>query len=72
MIRYIKIEDSNNRDAELTFKSVRSDNNIFLALETGEKPINKKVIKSTLEKSIFLSLKQALQIKKIITIFQKN
>ena len=53
MIRYIKIEDSNNRDAELTFKSVRSDNNIFLALETGEKPINKKVIKSTLEKSIF-------------------
>ena len=41
MIRYIKIEDSNKRDAELTFKSINSGNKVFLALESGEKPTNK-------------------------------
>ena len=43
MIRYIKIEDSNNRDAELTFKSVRTGNTVFLAMENGEKPLSKKI-----------------------------
>ena len=54
----------------MTFKSVRSDN-IFLALETGEKPINKKVIKSTLEKSIFSLIETSSPNQKIITIFQE-
>ena len=52
MIRYIKIEDSNKRDAELTFKSINSGNKVFLALESGEKPTNKKVIKSSQNNSL--------------------
>ena len=47
MIRYIKIEDENKRDAEITFKSVTQKNTVYLALENGKKPINKKVIKSS-------------------------
>lgn len=47
MIRYIKIEDENKRDAEITFKSVAQKNSVYLALENGVKPINKKVIKSS-------------------------
>jgi hypothetical protein len=47
MIRYIKIEDENKRDAEITFKSVTQNNSVYLALENGVKPINKKVIKSS-------------------------
>lgn len=47
MIRYIKIEDENKRDAEITFKSVTQKNKVYLALENGKKPINKKVIKSS-------------------------
>ena len=49
MIRYIKLEDENKRDAEITFKSVTQKNMVFLALEDGKKPINKKVIKSSKE-----------------------
>lgn len=47
MIRYIKIEDENKRDAEITFKSVTQRNTVYLALENGKKPTNKKVIKSS-------------------------
>ena len=47
MIRYIKIEDSQKRDAEITFKSINSKASIYLAIETGEKPKKKKVIKSS-------------------------
>ena len=52
MIRYIKIEDSKKRDAEITFKSINSGSSINLALETGEKPITKKVIKSSKDHSL--------------------
>ena len=52
MIRYIKLEDSKKRDAEITFKSINSGSSIYLAIETGEKPENKKVIKSSKDKSI--------------------
>ena len=58
MIRYIKIEDSNNRDAELTFKSVRTGNTVFLAMENGEKPLSKKIIKSSKEKNLKSLLKK--------------
>lgn len=47
MIRYIKIEDEDKRDAEITFKSVTQKNLVYLALENGKRPINKKVIKSS-------------------------
>ena len=47
MIRYIKIEDENKRDAEITFKSVTQKNTVYLALKNGKKPLNKKVIKSS-------------------------
>ena len=52
MIRYIKIEDSKKRDAEITFKSINSKASIYLAIETGEKPENKKVIKSSKDKGL--------------------
>ena len=52
MIRYIKIEDSKKRDAEITFKSINSGSSISLALETGEKPITKKVLKSSKDHSL--------------------
>ncbi len=52
MIRYIKIEDSKKRDAEITFKSINSGSSINLALETGEKPITKKVLKSSKDHSL--------------------
>jgi len=52
MFRYIKIQDKDKRDADINFKSVKKGNMIYLALDNGEKPINKKVIKSTIENSI--------------------
>ena len=51
MIRYIKIEDSQKRDAEITFKSINSKASIYLAIETGEN-LKKKVIKSSKDKSL--------------------
>ena len=52
MLRYIRIQDNNKRDADINFKSVRTGNLVYLALENGEKPTSKKVLKSTLENSI--------------------
>ena len=52
MLRYIRIQDNNKRDADINFKSVKTGNLIYLALENGEKPINRKVLKSTAENSI--------------------
>ena len=52
MFRYIKIQDKDKRDADINFKSVKTGNMIYMALDNGEKPINKKVIKSTIENSI--------------------
>ena len=52
MIRYLKIEDSNKIDAEITFKSIRRGNEIHMALETGEKPVNKRIIKLSKETSV--------------------
>ena len=52
MVRYIKIEDSKKRDAEITFKSINSKASVYLAIETGEKPKNRKVIKSSKDKSL--------------------
>ena len=52
MIRYIQIEDSNKIDAEITFKSIKKGNQIYMALENGEKPTNKRVLKLTKENSL--------------------
>ena len=43
MLRYIRIQDNNKRDADINFKSVKTGNLIYLALENGEKPTNRKV-----------------------------
>jgi hypothetical protein len=42
MIRYINISNDKNRDAEITFKSLNPKPAIKMALESGEKIINKK------------------------------
>ena len=47
MIRYINISNDKNRDAEITFKSLNPKPAIKMALESGEKIINKKVVKTT-------------------------
>ena len=43
MLRYIRIQDNNKRDADINFKSVKTGNLIYLALENGEKPTNRKI-----------------------------
>jgi len=73
MIRYIQIEDSNKIDAEITFKSIKKGNQIYMALENGEKPLNKRVLKSTKENSLdFLIGKKKLLLMMIIVSFQKD
>lgn len=46
MIRYIHISNDKNRDAEITFKSLNPKPAIKMALESGEKVINRKVVKA--------------------------
>ena len=48
MLRYIEFKTIIKRDADINFKSVKTGNLIYLALENGEKPTNRKVLKSTL------------------------
>ena len=52
MIRYLQIENSKKIDAEITFKSIRRGNDIYMALENGERPLNKRVIKLSKETSV--------------------
>ena len=52
MSRYIKLANQKNRDAEVTFKSLNPKPKIKMVLENGEKVVNKRVVKSTSEKSL--------------------
>ena len=47
MIRYIKLANQKQRDAEVTFKSLNPKGKIKMVMETGEKVINKRVVKGT-------------------------
>ena len=47
MIRYIKLANQKKRDAEVTFKSLNPKGKIKMVMETGEKVINKRVVKGT-------------------------
>jgi hypothetical protein len=47
MIRYIKIANNKNRDAEVTFKSLNPKPKIKMVMESGEEVINKRVVKGT-------------------------
>ena len=72
MIRYIKIEDEDKRDAEITFKSVTQKNLVYLALENGKKPINKKVIKSSKDFTLESLIGKQIHPKRSMMIFQRN
>ena len=52
MSRYIKLANQKNRDAEVTFKSLNPKPKIKMVMENGEKVVNKRVVKSTSEKSL--------------------
>ena len=47
MIRYIKLANDKKRDAEITFRSLNPKPSVSMVMESGEKVINKRVIKST-------------------------
>ena len=52
MIRYLKLVNDKNRDAEITFRSLNPKPKITLVMETGDKVINKRVIKNTSKSNI--------------------
>lgn len=47
MIRYIKLANDKKRDAEITFKSLNPKPAITMVMESGDKVINKRVVKAT-------------------------
>ena len=51
MIRYIKLANDKKRDAEITFRSLNPKPSISMVMESGEKVINKRVVKSTSQTS---------------------
>ena len=71
MIRYIKLEDENKRDLRLHSNQLLK-NMVFLALEDGKKPINKKVIKSSKEFTLESLIEVQNLHKKSMMIFLKN
>jgi len=51
MIRYIKLANQKNRDAEVTFRSLNPNPSVTMVLESGEKVTNKRVVKGTSQTS---------------------
>ena len=51
MIRYIKLANDKKRDAEITFRSLNPKPSVSMVMESGEKVINKRVVKSTSQTS---------------------
>ena len=51
MIRYIKLANDKKRDAEITFRSLNPKPVITMVMETGDKVINKRVVKGTSQSS---------------------
>ena len=41
----------NKIDAEITFKSIKKGNQIYMALENGEKPLNRRVLAEAIKLS---------------------
>ena len=51
MIRYIKLANDKKRDAEITFRSLNPRPAVTLVMESGDKVINKRIIKGTSQTS---------------------
>ena len=51
MIRYIKLANDKKRDAEITFRSLNPKPAITMVMESGDKVINKRVVKGTSQTS---------------------
>ena len=47
MIRYIKLSNEKNRDAEVTYRSLNPKTSISLGVNSPSDVINKRVLKST-------------------------
>ena len=47
MIRYIKLSNEKNRDAEVTYRSLNPKSSIVLGIKSPGDVINKRVLKST-------------------------
>ncbi len=52
MIRYLKLANDKNRDAEITFRSLNPKPKITMVMETGDDVINKRVVKNTSKTNI--------------------
>ena len=46
-MRYINISNDKKRDAKVVYKSIVCPPNVHMAMENGEKPINKRILKGT-------------------------
>ena len=51
MLRYIKLANQKNRDAEVTFRSMNPKPSVKMVQESGEHVVNKRVVKGTSKNS---------------------
>jgi hypothetical protein len=51
MLRYIKLANQKNRDAEVTFRSLNPKPSVKMVQESGEQVVNKRVVKGTSKNS---------------------
>ena len=51
MLRYIKLANQKNRDAEVTFRSLNPKPSVKMVQESGEHVVNKRVVKGTSKNS---------------------
>lgn len=51
MLRYIKLANKKNRDAEVTFRSLNPKPSVKMVQESGEQVVNKRVVKGTSKNS---------------------
>ena len=51
-MRYINISNEKNRDAKVVYKGIPSPKNVNMVLESGEKVINKRILKGTSKNTI--------------------
>ena len=56
-MRYINISNEKNRDAQVVFKAIPSPPKVHMAMESGEKVHNRRLLKGTSANSITTLLK---------------
>ena len=57
-MRYINLSNEKNRDAQVVYKTIPSPPKVHMAMESGERVQNRRLLKGTSENSIHTLLKQ--------------